>query len=97
VRRRRKTRIRDRLVWPAVAAGSALAAGAATRAVMRAGWRVVKREKLPDDPARARMPWGEALAWAVATGALAAGARLAAERGAAAGWKRATGARPPRR
>ena len=94
---RRKARKRERLVWPLVAAGSAVVAGAATRAALRGGYKAVRGRTLPADPARRDLPWGRALIWAVGTGALAASARLLAERGAAAGWTRVLGSRPPKR
>ena len=86
-----------KLAWSGVAAGSALLAGAAVRAVAQQAWKRFEDEDVPDDTARSDLPWGQALAWALGTGALAAAARLMAERGAARAWTRMTGRRPPRK
>ena len=92
-RKRRTTK----LAWSGVAAGSALLAGAAVRAATQQAWKLVEDDDVPDDAARHELPWGQALAWAIGTGALAAAARLLAERGAATAWTRVTGKRPPRK
>lgn len=86
-----------RLAWSGVAAGSALLAGAAVRSATQQAWKRFEDDEVPDDAARADLPWGQALAWAIGTGALAAAARLLAERGAATAWTRVTGKRPPRK
>ena len=92
-RKRRMTK----LAWSGVAAGSALLAGAAVRATTQQAWKLIEDDDVPDDAARRELPWGQALAWAIGTGALAAAARLFAERGAAKAWTRVTGRRPPRK
>jgi len=79
-----------------VGAGSAMVAGAAMSGLIEGGWRAVRREEPPIDPESAATSWGKAVAWTALTGVLVSVAQLAARRGAAAGWKRVTGRRPPR-
>ena len=93
--RRKRRNLRTRLIWSGVAAGSALVAVAAVQGGTRAVWKLIEDDEMPDDPAQTDMPWGQALAWAIGTGAAAAAARLLAQRGAAIGWTRVTGTRPP--
>ena len=95
--RRKRRNVRTRLIWSGVAAGSALVAAAAVRGGTKAAWKLIEGDDVPDDPAQNDMPWGQALAWAIGTGAAAAAARLIAQRGAAVGWTRVTGSRPPRK
>ena len=79
-----------------VGAGSAMAAGAAVSGLIEGGWRAVRHEEPPIDPESSTTSWGKAVAWTVLTGVLVSVAQLAARRGAAAGWTRVTGRRPPR-
>lgn len=80
-----------------VGAGSAMAAGAAMSGLIEGGWRVLRDEEPPVDPDAPTTNWGTALAWTALTGVLVSAAQLAARRGAAAGWTRLTGKKPPRR
>jgi hypothetical protein len=79
-----------------IGAGSAMAAGAVTSGLIEGGWRAIRREEPPIDPESATTSWGKAVAWTALTGVLVSVAQLAARRGAAAGWTRVTGRRPPR-
>jgi len=79
-----------------VGAGSAMAAGAAMSGLIEGGWRAVRQEEPPIDPESSTTSWGQAVAWTALTGVLVSVAQMAARRGAAAGWKRVTGRRPPR-
>ena len=79
-----------------VGAGSAMAAGAAMSGLIEGGWRAVQHEEPPIDPESSTTSWGKAVAWTALTGVLVSVAQLAARRGAAAGWRRVTGRRPPR-
>lgn len=83
------------LAWTVVAAGSALALGAAARLALKGGWRAATGEEPPENPAAPDVSWGQALVWAGASAAVVAVSRLAARRGATAGWKRVTGSSPP--
>jgi uncharacterized protein involved in exopolysaccharide biosynthesis len=85
----------DRYVWRAVGAGAGVAAAAGTRALLTSGWRTVRHADPPSNPESPRTTWPEALAWAASTGVAIGVARLVAQRGAAAGWRRTTGSLPP--
>ena len=92
-----KKRQKQRAAWMLVGAGSAMAAGAAMSGLIEGGWRAVRHEEPPIDPESSTTSWGKAMAWTALTGVLVSVAQLAARRGAAAGWQRVTGRRPPRR
>ncbi len=83
------------LLWKLVGAGAALAAAAATRAVVRSAWRGAKAEEPPEDPASPSVSWGDAIAWAALTGVAVGVAELVAKRVTASGWQQATGHLPP--
>lgn len=82
-------------LWKAVGAGAGLAAAALTRNLLVSSWQRMRSSEPPANPASPRTGWGEAIAWTVATGVAIGVARLVAARGAAAGWRRATGELPP--
>lgn len=90
-------RRRQRFAWMLVGAGSAMAAGAVTSGLLEAGWRAVREEEPPIDPDAPTTSLGKAVAWTALTGVLVSVAQLAARRGAAAGWLRVVGRRPPRK
>lgn len=83
--------------WMLVAAGSAMLAGVATRKLLEAGWQKTTNKEPPDVPEISGAPWSEALTWTAATSLLIGLSRLFARQGIAAGWRRMTGHRPPRR
>lgn len=85
----------ERVLWKVAAVGSAVAAAVATRKALDAGWRAVRKNDPPINPAAPGISWPEALGWAIASGVGAGVARMVAGRGAAAGWQRATGHLPP--
>lgn len=85
----------EKILWKVAAAGTAIAAGLVTRKALERGWRALRHEDPPGNPADASTGWGEAIAWSLATGVGLAAAKLVATRGAAAGWEKATGTRPP--
>ncbi len=78
-------------MWRIVAAASAALAALAARQVVRLGWRAAGHDD-GEDPNRS---WTEAVAWAAAVGVGAGVARVLAVRGAARGWERVKGDRPP--
>ncbi|HEU4565482.1 MAG TPA: DUF4235 domain-containing protein [Gemmatimonadaceae bacterium] len=98
--RRARRKVRRTLVrragWTLVAAGAALVAEEVVLAALGRGWRAVRDEDPPSDPADGDIPWGPALAWTAASGVALALSRFVAQRGAAAGWRRALGYAPPR-
>ena len=74
--------------------GAAACAAMTARAALKAGWSLVTKRDPPLNPASRDTAWGEALAWALATGATVGVARLAARRLAAEGWHKVTGSYP---
>ena len=80
-----------RLLWKVVGLLSGGAAGAATRALLHAGWRWAKGSDPPANPASPSTGWSKALAWAVASGVAIAVTRLVAQRGAAEALRASTG------
>lgn len=83
------------MVWKLVGTLSGIVAGAATRKVLRAGWRRARGGDPPTNPAAPGTRWSEAIAWAVSSGVAMAVTRLVAQRSAAEAWKASTGAYPP--
>jgi NADPH:quinone reductase-like Zn-dependent oxidoreductase len=84
-----------RILWKVVGSLSGAAAGAATRALLRAGWRRTKGGDPPTNPASPSTRWSEALIWAAASGVAMAVTRLVAQRGAAEAWRAGAGEYPP--
>jgi len=79
-------------VWAWVAAaGAAWAARKATSAV----WVRLGDGDDPVDAVDGDSSWGEAVAWAVIAGVIAATARVLARRGAGEAWEAVTGEAPP--
>lgn len=85
----------EKITWKVAAAGAGIVAGLAVRALLTAGWKAARRQEPPTNPAAPGTGWGEALAWTVATAAGMGAAKLVAVRGAAVGWRKATGQLPP--
>lgn len=83
------------MAWKVVGAASGMAAGAATRVVLRRAWRRSRGDDPPANPAAPGTRWPEALAWAAASGVAMAVTRMVAQRGAAEAWRSRTGAYPP--
>jgi hypothetical protein len=81
--------------WKAAATVSSLVAARLTAKAVTGGWRTIKRSDPPANPAAPSTGWGEAIGWATASGVAIALARLAARRGAAGAWRKATGHLPP--
>jgi hypothetical protein len=85
----------SKLGWKLTATASTLVAARLTAKAVTGGWKKVKRSDPPANPAAPSTGWGEAIGWAAASGVAIALARLAARRGAAGVWKKATGHLPP--
>jgi hypothetical protein len=85
----------QKLAWRIVGGLSGLTAAAVTRQALTRAWQARKHDDPPANPASAETSWPDALTWAVMTGVALGVARLVALRGAAAGWRRTTGALPP--
>jgi len=82
------------LVWKVLGTGSALVAAAAAQKGISALWRVSTGEDPPTVPEDPDTRWGEAVAWAVLSGAAIGLARLFATRRAAQYYRRSTGELP---
>lgn len=70
-------------------------AGIAAKKVLATAWESQRGTQPPANPAKPGVEWGEAIAWAMVSGVVYAGARLLAARGAAATWEALTGSLPP--
>lgn len=84
----------EETTWQVVAVGSAALAGIGARALMNNGWKLVRGDEPPQNPAARSVDWSEAVAWTVVTGVVVGLMRLVAERGAATGWRRMKGHYP---
>ena len=82
--------------WMAVAAGSAVVAGAVVERAVTVGWRAVTSKQPPNRPESLKTRWREALVWTAASAVLVGVAQISARRGAALGWRQVTGTLPPR-
>lgn len=85
----------DSRLWPVVAGGAAALAAFGARSAVKTGWKSVRDEDPPRNPADPETSWTDALLWALAIGVTVGLARLVALRGTAAAWTKATGDRPP--
>jgi Protein of unknown function (DUF4235) len=82
-------------LWTAFSLVSALIAAAVARKALDTGWRAATGKHPPDNPADPDVQMGEAVAWAVVTGAFVALARMLAQRRAASYYRRSAGHLPP--
>jgi hypothetical protein len=85
----------ERLTWRVVGTGLAIVAGLVVRKVFVVVWRAATSHDPPTNPAAPDTSWGEALGWALASGAAIGVGRMVATRGATAGWTAVVGAPPP--
>ena len=85
----------EKLAWKAATAIAAVVSGLLVRKIIDAVWSKAGRGVAPNNPASPNTPWSDAIIWTFATAAGMAVARVVAERGAAAGWQKATGHLPP--
>lgn len=69
-------------------------AGVAARKVVEAGWERTTGKNPPTNPESPDTTWGEAIGWALLSGAAVGLARLVATRKAAAYYRRRTGHLP---
>jgi hypothetical protein len=85
----------EKVLWKLVAVLAGLMAAKAGRSVLDKTWARTRGGEPPRNPAAADTTWGEAVAWAAASGVAVALARLVATRGAASAWRKGTGHLPP--
>ena len=94
--KRSRTKRSQKALWAMVGAGAGVAAGVIADRALDAGWRAVKDEDPPTDSGLSGVSWPTAILWTAASATAVGLAQLAARRGAAVGWKKATGRKPPR-
>ena len=73
---------------------SALAAQAVAKKVIISGWKLATGNPPPANPEDSEVSWGEAIAFAIASGAVVGVARLVVTRKVAEYWVRSTGTTP---
>ena len=83
----------DDLVWSLAASAAAVAAAGLAKRLLTKGW-VAKRGKVPGNPVNGETSWGEAMAWAAASGVVLGVVRLLAQRGVAEIFQRQRGVVP---
>lgn len=81
--------------WKVVAAGSAVLAALLARKTAEVAWKAATGHPAPATPKHPDAKWPEALAFAMASGALVGAAKLVATRKAAESWRSMTGVLPP--
>ncbi len=84
------------LAWKVLGTGAAIGAAAVARILVTSGWTAATGKEPPANPEDPEVSWPEAVAWAVASGALIGVARLLATRKAATYYTRSAG-HPPKR
>lgn len=82
-------------LWKAFGTGSGIGAGILAKKATTSVWKVAAGKEPPANPADPRVTWREALAWAVASGAVVGAARMLTARKLAAYWTKSTGSLPP--
>ncbi|CAN5817164.1 hypothetical protein BH23ACT10_BH23ACT10_00550 [soil metagenome] len=85
----------EKTLWKVAGTGAAVLAGIVMRNLAMSLWRGIAKNEPPSNPADPATGWGEAIAFTALTGLIVGVARMAASRGAAAGWRKATGTLPP--
>jgi hypothetical protein len=83
-----------RLAWRALAIGSGVLAGIATRAALTTAYKRIQHADPPVNPVSKKTSWPEALTWTIAVAVSMGITRVVAQRGAAEAWHAATGSYP---
>jgi hypothetical protein len=86
--------IRKRLLYQALTYGAAMGASALATRGANQGWRLLRREPPPLNPASRKTSWKAALTFAAITGALAAALGVASRRAVAGAWRARVGRLP---
>jgi len=82
------------LTWKVLGTGSAVIAASLAERGVTLLWRTAMRREPPSAPEDPETSWGEAITWAVLSGAVIGVARLVATRWAAAYYRHSTGELP---
>ena len=86
----------ETFAWKAVAGISAAVAGIAATKLLGTAWaKLIPDSDPPNNPADPETGTGDAVLWTALTGVGVGVATVLAQRGAAQGWKKATGRIPP--
>lgn len=85
----------NKAVWKVFSATAGLGAGFAATQATGLIWRAATGHNAPKNAADPRVSWGEAIAWAIASGALAELTRVLANRAVTQYWVNSTGGLPP--
>ena len=91
-----KTRRGRRLAWAVIAAGASYAAARGTELLLDEAYERAREKKAPRDPLARETSLPVAFGWAAASAVVIGLAEIAAQRGAARLFERATGHRPPK-
>ena len=83
------------VLWKVLAAGTGIVAAKSVGKALDGTWARTRGGEPPRNPADPQVQWGEAVLWAVASGAAVGLAKLVAARGSAGAWRRLTGGLPP--
>ncbi|WP_299039107.1 DUF4235 domain-containing protein [uncultured Pseudokineococcus sp.] len=78
-------------IWKLVGSGGAIASGLLANRVLTAVWRTAVGNEPPVNPESDETSWGEAIAWAVVSGAVIGAGRLVFRRNAALYFRKVTG------
>ncbi|MBK6870214.1 MAG: DUF4235 domain-containing protein [Kineosporiaceae bacterium] len=82
------------LVWKVLGTGAAVLAASLAEKGITTAWRAATGEEPPVNPEDPDTHWGEAISWAVLSGAAIGVARLVATRRAAAYYRESSGSLP---
>lgn len=82
-------------IWKILGTATAVAAASAAKPAVAKSWAKARGAPPPGNPAGADTGWGEALAWALFSGAVVGVIRLVAQRMAAEAWRKKRGDYPP--
>ena len=86
--------IKKRLAYQVLTYAAAMGASALASRSANQGWKLVRREAPPLNPAARQTSWKAALSFAAITGALGAVAGVASRRAVAAAWRAKVGRLP---
>jgi hypothetical protein len=81
--------------WKLMGTGGAVLTGMLAKKVLTTGWEKATGNPPPANPESPETSWGEALAWAIISGAIVGVARMLATRKAAEYYRKSTGHLPP--
>ncbi len=81
--------------WKLVSTLTGMLSALLARRLIRAGYRAVRKDATPFDPASAKFSWSDAILWAATAGIGLGIVKVMSARVARLGWEAATGTLPP--